>query len=131
MIRLLDPYLSESVAGKTMKIRLSDTVTKEDALRAIALLKFSLQQVGYDEETQTFDIDRITTGISSSKRGKILTVKEVLAQLETKLGKLIPYEELQKALDNKMSETELEEAIDQLTRSGDIFKPKKGYIQKL
>ena len=119
--------LSEACA----KIRLSENVEKQDAKRAIELLKFSLRQVGYDEETKTFDIDRVTTGMPSSKRIKIVTLKETLSQLESKLGKLIPYEEIEKALEEKMSKDELEEAINQLSKAGDIFKPKKGYIQKI
>ncbi|MEK6844356.1 MAG: LAGLIDADG family homing endonuclease [Nanoarchaeota archaeon] len=113
------------------KLHLKSEVTKKDAKKAIELLKFSLSQVGYDEETQTYDIDRITTGITSSKRGKIILVKETISQLESKLGKLIPMEELQKALQDKISETELEESITHLSKAGDIFKPKKGFIQKI
>ncbi len=113
------------------KLHLKDKVTSNDAKRAIELLKTSLSQVGYDEETQSFDIDKITTGITSSKRGKILLVKETISQLESRLGKLIPIEELQKALENKLSQTELEEALDQLSKTGDLFKPKKGFIQKI
>jgi len=119
--------LSEACA----KLRLSDKVECEDARRAIKLLKHSLKQVGYDEETKTFDIDRVTTGMPSSKRGKILAVKETLSELESKLGKLIPYEEIEKALGGKLSKDELEESINQLSKAGDIFKPKKGYIQKI
>ena len=119
--------LSEACA----KLRLSDKVECEDAGRAIKLLKHSLKQVGYDEETKTFDIDRVATGMPSSKRGKILAVRETLSELESKLGKLIPYEEIEKALEGKMSKDELEESINQLSKAGDIFKPKKGYIQKI
>lgn len=119
--------LSEACA----KMRLSSEVKREDAQKAIELLKMSLQQVGYDEETKTFDIDKITTGISSSKRRKILAVKEVISQLESKLGKLIPLEEIQKALEGKVSDIEMEDALNQLSKSGDIFKPKKGFIQRL
>ncbi len=119
--------LSEACA----KVRLSREVTVEDTKRAIDLLKFSLTQVGYDEETKTFDIDKYQGGIPSSKRGKIIVLKEVIASLESRLGKLIPVEELETAIEGKMSPAELDEAIDQLTRSGDIFRPKKGYIQKL
>ncbi len=119
--------LSEACA----KIRLSENVERQDAQRAIALLKHSLKQVGYDEATKTFDIDRVTTGMPSSKRGKIISLKETLSQLESKLGKLIPYEEIEKAVEDKMSKDELEEAINQLSKAGDIFKPKKGYIQKI
>jgi len=119
--------LSEACA----KVRLKSEVTKEDAKKAIDLLKASLTQVGYDEETKTFDIDKITTGIPSSKRGKILAVRETIAQLESKLGKLIPLEELERALEGKMSSIDLEDAITQLVKSGDIFRPKQGYIQRV
>jgi len=113
------------------RMRLNSKVEKQDAEKAIELLKVSLSQVGYDEETQTFDIDRITTGITSSKRGKILLVRETLSQLESRLGKLIPVEELEKALEGKISATDLEDAITQLSKSGDIFRPKRGFIQKM
>jgi replicative DNA helicase Mcm len=112
------------------KLRLSDQVEIQDAKIAIDLLNTSLMQVGYDEETKTFDIDKVTTGISSSKRSKIILIKETLSQLESKLGKLIPLEDIQKNLEDKVTETELEEILTQLSKSGDIFKPKKGFIQR-
>jgi len=113
------------------RMRLSNEVKAEDARAAIELLKISLMQVGYDEETKSFDVDRITTGITASKRGKIIMVKEILSELENRVGKLIPVEELEKAVVGKMTEVELEEAVSQLTKSGDIFRPKKGFIQRL
>jgi len=113
------------------KLHLSQEVKREDAKAAIGLLKISLMQVGYDEETKTFDIDRVATGITSSKRGKVLLIRETLSQLETKLGKLIPMEELEKAVAGKLTDIELEDAINQLSKSGDIFKPKKGFIQRI
>ncbi len=113
------------------KLRLSDEVSQEDAKRAISLLKMSLSQVGFDEETQSFDIDKITTGITSSKRGKIVLVKEILSQLETRLGKQIPLEEIQGAINGRISNEELEEALSQLSKAGDIFQPKKGFIQRI
>jgi replicative DNA helicase Mcm len=119
--------LSEACA----KVRLSNEVSATDAKRAIELLKSSLMQVGYDEETKTFDIDKIATGMTASKRGKVVMVREVISQLESKLGKLIPVEELEKAVDGKVSPLELEDAINQLIKSGDLFKPKARYIQRL
>jgi len=117
--------MSESAA----RIRLSDKVEKQDALTAIDLLKFCLTQVGYDYETNTFDIDRITTGVPSSERGKIILVKETLHQMESKLGKLIPLEELQKELEGNISLVELDDILQKLTTSGDLFHPRKGYVQ--
>ncbi len=119
--------LSEACA----KVRLSNFVTIEDAKRAISLLKYSLMQVGFDQETQTFDIDRITTGIPSSQRGKIIAVRETISKLESSMGKLIPIEEIEKIVGDKLSKDDLDDAINQLSKSGYIFKPKPGYIQKL
>ena len=113
------------------KMRLSHEVTKDDAKRAIELLKVSLTQVGYDEETKTFDIDKITTGISSSKRGKIVLVREMIHQLESKMGKLIPLEELERSIQDKITQIELEDSLNMLIKEGLIFKPRPGFIQRL
>ncbi|MGV8130996.1 MAG: minichromosome maintenance protein MCM [Candidatus Pacearchaeota archaeon] len=119
--------LSEACA----KIRLSNYVAVEDAKRAIKLLKYSMMQVGFDEETQTFDVDRITTGIPASKRNKIIVVRDTISKLEASMGKLIPTIELEKEIGERLTKEEIEDAINQLSKSGDIFKPKAGYIQKL
>ena len=119
--------LSEASA----RSKLSKKITKDDARVAIDLMKYYLMQVGYDYETKTFDIDRIATGISTSQRGKIVLVRETLARLESRLGKLIPIEELKKELEGKIEEKEIGDALDKLTISGDIFHPKKGFVQRL
>jgi len=119
--------LSEASA----RTRLSKKVKKQDARVAIDLMKYYLMQVGYDYETKTFDIDRIATGVSTSQRGKIILVRETLARLESRLGKLIPIEEVKKELEGKMDSNDIEEALDKLTISGDIFHPRKGFVQRM
>lgn len=119
--------LSEACA----KVRLSPEVKREDAKKAITMLKASLTQVGYDEETKTFDIDKITTGITAAKRSKILFVRDLIAQLESRYGKLIPLEELQKEIGEKISAVELEDSLSKLEKEGFIFRPKKGHIQRM
>jgi replicative DNA helicase Mcm len=118
------------LAEATSKARLGKTVTEEDAQRAINLMKFYMMQVGYDEETKSFDIDKIS-GNPASKRNKIFTLKEILEDLEGRLGKLIPMEEVEKAANGKLKTDELEEAIDKLVRAGDLFRPRKGYVQRM
>jgi len=112
------------------KLRLSSKVSKEDALEAIELMKYYLMQVGYDYESKSIDIDRISTGIASSQRNKIIAVREIIIQMEDKIGKLIPVEELEKELEGKLSKDEIDEAINKLSSAGDIFKPRKGYVQR-
>jgi replicative DNA helicase Mcm len=112
------------------KSRLSHTVDKQDSAVAIRLTKYYLLQVGYDPETKTFDIDRFTTRVSSSKRNKIILLKEMIKKLESHYGKQIPLEELRKSLGD-LSDHEFEEAVEQLKKSGDIFQPKQGFVQDI
>jgi replicative DNA helicase Mcm len=114
------------------KLRLSTEVTKEDAKRAINLLQYCLSQVGMDPETGEIDIDRISTGVSASHRGRIMAVKDLIADLEEKVGKSIPIEDIVAACTEKgLKGDEVEEILEQLRRSGDIFEPKPGFISRL
>ncbi len=51
--------------------------------------------------------------------------------MQKRLGKLIPIEEIEKTLKDKMESKELEEAMNKLLKAGDLFRPKRGYIQKM
>ena len=113
------------------KMRLSLTATKEDAKRAIDLMKYYLMQVGYDYESKTFDIDRIGSRITSSQRNKIFVVRDTITELEGKIGKMIPLEEIEKELEGKMSKDEIGDALVELEKQTIIFKPKQGYVQKI
>jgi replicative DNA helicase Mcm len=55
--------LSEASA----KARFANIVSREDARRAIDLVHYCLLQIGLDPETGKFDIDRITSGVTSLK----------------------------------------------------------------
>lgn len=118
------------MAEASAKLRLSETVTIEDAKEAIELMKYYLMQVGYDYETKTFDIDKISTGMATSQRSKIITVRETISHLESRLGKLIPLEELEKELEGKLSKDEIQDALTKLNSSGDIFHPRRGFVQR-
>jgi replicative DNA helicase Mcm len=113
------------------KMRLSKKVTKEDTQIAIDIIKYYMMQVGFDQETKTFDIDRIATGISTSQRSKVILLRETISRLEERLGKYIPVEELEKELLGKMTKDEIDDAVQKLISSGDIFTPRKGFVQKI
>ena len=110
------------------KSRLSPIVEVIDSQVAIRLTNYYLMQVGYDPETKTFDIDRFSTKISSSKRSKIMLLKDSIKKLEDRFGKQVPIENLRKEMKD-MSDAEFEESIEKLKKSGDLFEPKQGFIQ--
>jgi len=120
--------LSEAAA----RGRLSDKVTKRDARRAIDVVNYCLTQIGMDPETGKLDIDRFTIGTSASQRNKIHIIKEVLTDIEKKVGKIIPVEDVVKmAAEQGVEASEVEDIIERLRRSGDIFEPKRGFIQRI
>jgi replicative DNA helicase Mcm len=114
------------------KIKLNNKVTKKEARLAIELLQYCLSQVGLDPETGKIDIDRIATGISSSQRSKIMVVKDIIEELENRIGKTIPIDDLVKeAVAQGVTEGDIEDALEKLKRSGDLFEPKRGFISRI
>ena len=120
------------LAEASARLRLSKETTREDARRAIELLEYSLMQIGLDKETGKIDIDRIATGISASQRSHILVVKEVINELESKLGKTIPIDDIvEEAKLRGIDEEKVEEVIEKLKRVGEVFEPRRGFLSKI
>jgi len=120
------------LAEASAKMRLSDKVTKRDAQVAIELVHYCLQQIGMDPDTGKIDIDRITTGITASQRSHISMVKELIQELETSVGKVIPLDDVVREAGIKgIAEDTAYEVIEKLKRGGDIYSPKYGFISRL
>jgi replicative DNA helicase Mcm len=111
---------------------LSKKVTAFDARKAINILKHCLMQVGFDPETGQIDIDRISTGVPASTRNKILVIREILKELESRGKKTIPIEDvLAEAAEKNLTESQVEEIIEKLKREGEVYEPKRGWIARL
>ncbi|MFH1072594.1 MAG: minichromosome maintenance protein MCM [Nanoarchaeota archaeon] len=121
--------LSEASA----KTRLSMKVTKKDAKRAIDLVHYCLAQVAFDPETGKIDIDRISTGIPATERSHIAIIRELIADLETRLGtKAVPVDDIvQEAGLKGINEEAVDEVLEKLKRAGDIFSPKSGIVSRI
>lgn len=120
--------LSEASA----KLRLSSEVTTDDAKKAIEILHYTLSQIGLDPDTGKLDIDRITTGITASQRSHIVIVREVIKSLEDSFGKQIPEDEIKKECSQKgIEDSKIEEVLEKLKRTGDLFEPKKGFYSRV
>lgn len=114
------------------RLKLKEEVTRKEARKAIDLLEYCLMQVGLDKETGKIDIDRIATGVGASQRNVIMVVKEIISDLENKIGKTIPIEDiLNEAKARSLDDDKVEETLEKLKRTGDIFEPRRGFISKL
>jgi replicative DNA helicase Mcm len=120
--------LSEASA----KSELRDKVVRKDARKAIELVHYSLSQIGLDPETGKIDIDTIFTGTTSSQRGGISAIKEIINELEKVLGKAIPLEDIEREAGIKgIDKDKANEIIEKLRKTGDIYSPRHGIISKI
>ena len=117
------------LAEASAKVRMDKYVRKEDAERAIKLMTFSIQQLGTEIETGKIDIDRMESGITSSQRSKIKIILDIMSELESKIGKNIPIEDVKAAAEEQGIEN-ADEMLEKLDREGLIFHPKPGHVRK-
>lgn len=119
------------MAEAAAKIRLSDKVDIVDAERAIDVMGYSIQQLGYDYETGKIDIDR-TEGVPASQRTKIHAILDIIDMLEKKLGKPVPKEEVVATAEEQGIKAEdTEDLLRRLKTEGSIFEPKINYIERI
>jgi len=116
--------LSEACA----RMRLSDEVEMVDAEMAIALVKVSLQDVGYDPETGKMDADWANGRGSFSQQERMDKIEGLISELE---GEEPAGEDnlVQTAVDAGIEQEKVIDTIEKLARKGEIYEPKTGYYR--
>ena len=116
------------LAEASAKLRLSKFVEENDADIAIGLIKYYLEQAGFDEETGEIDIDKISGRLKSSERNKVFLVRDAIYKLKEEFGEQIPIEEIEKKLEGKIAPHEIDDSIEKLEKEGAVFSPKRGFV---
>jgi len=119
------------LAEASARMRLSDSIDREDAERVIRIVDTCLRQVAYDAESGGFDIDKLATGISKSQRDIIRTVKEAIRDVGGDSGRARVSEVIETAMQQGFAREKIEEVIDRLKRDGEAMEPRNGIIQLL
>jgi len=117
--------LSEASA----RVRLSDVVEKQDAERAIRLLKRSLKDVVTDPETGKIDIDLILTGQTHTQLENMHRVLSIIKE-KAKSGEPVSVESiLAEVSQSGITSEKLDDIINKLEKKGEIYRPKHGYVK--
>jgi replicative DNA helicase Mcm len=118
--------LSEASA----RMRLSDTVEREDAERVIDIVRTCLQDIGVDPETGEFDADVVETGQSKTQRDRIKNIKTLISEIESEYDEGAPIETvLDRAEEMGMERSQAEHEIEKLRRQGDVYEPKTDHLR--
>ncbi|MEM2924109.1 MAG: minichromosome maintenance protein MCM [Methanocellales archaeon] len=120
------------LAEASARLRLSDKITTEDAMRVIRIVENCLNKVARDPETGKFDVDIIAVGTSKSQRDKIKILKDVIRALEREFSGAAPREEvIKRTVEEGIEREKVEELITKLKQLGDIYEPVPGKTIKL
>ncbi|MFB6292291.1 MAG: minichromosome maintenance protein MCM, partial [Candidatus Nanohaloarchaea archaeon] len=119
------------VAEASARAELREEVLEKDAQRAIDILTYCLKQVGVDPETGDYDIDMIESGVSSSQRNRLQTVKQIIRSAGGEDEPVEIQEVLETAEDQGIEKDQAEEIINRLRREGELWEPQSGHIQQV
>ena len=109
--------LSEASA----RMRLSSRVEEEDVRRALSIVNYYLMQVA--EEGGEYDIDRIMSPYSHRQRSKALDLRNMIIEMIKEKQDGIEEEEIfSKARERGFDYAEVENLLEKLHSSGDIYK---------
>lgn len=110
------------------KMRLSETVTKDDVLEAVRLIKSALKQAATDARTGLIDMSLLTEGTSASERRRKADLKNALLALlddMTRQGQAARYSEVVKRLGEQSSvaveQAEFAETVRALEQEGAVM----------
>jgi len=118
--------LSEASA----RVRLSDTVEKEDAERATDIAHATLKDIGMDPETGEFDADVVETGTSKSQRDRIKSLKSLISDIEAEYDEGAPVDVvIERAEEAGMEATKAEHEIEQLKQKGEVYEPRNDHLR--
>ncbi|MFC6615461.1 minichromosome maintenance protein MCM [Halopenitus salinus] len=118
------------LAEASARVRLSDTVDREDAERSTNIVESCLKDIGVDPETGQFDADVVETGTSKSQRDRIKNLKGLIAEIEEEYEEGAPVDEvLERAGEVGMDPGKAEDEIEKLRRKGEVYEPTQNHLR--
>jgi len=118
------------LAEASARVRLSDTVTEEDAQRVIEIVRSSMEAIGVDPETGEFDADIVEAGTSKSQRDRIKNLKHLIEELEDEYDEGAPVDVvIERAEEAGTEASKAEHEIEKLKQKGEVYEPQTDHLR--
>jgi replicative DNA helicase Mcm len=115
--------LSEASA----RIRLSPIVSKDDAKRAVRIVRYYLEKMTKD--SGQMDVDKLMTGTTRSDRNKISVVRNLIQENSDPYKGAAEHVLIEKAEARNISEQELRDVIKKMKSAGEIYESAGGHVK--
>lgn len=119
------------IAQGFAKMRLDEVVSAKYAEEAIDLLMYCLKAIGVDPKTGEMDIDRITTGVTTSARATYGKMMKIIDKLNEEAPEITFDALIEEAEKQGIPRAEAEKLIMKIKSEGVIFEPRKNLFKKL
>jgi replicative DNA helicase Mcm len=118
------------LAEASARVRLSDSVTEEDASRVIKIVRDQMEDIGVDPETGEFDADVVEAGTSKSQRDRIKNLKHLIEELESEYDEGAPVDVVvDRAEEIGMETGKAEHEIEKLKQKGEVYEPSTDHLR--
>ncbi|MDE1832970.1 MAG: minichromosome maintenance protein MCM [Candidatus Micrarchaeota archaeon] len=120
------------MAEASAKSRLAETVLVSDAERAINLSEYMLKTLAVDRSGRR-DIDILSTGMPREKVNRINSIMTIIKKLEEEEGGMGAKMQrlVEESMKENIDEQTLNKYLQELERSGDIFRPRPGIVKTI
>ncbi|QLH74912.1 MAG: hypothetical protein HPY73_05285 [Methanomassiliicoccales archaeon] len=123
--RQLEAFIRLSEASA--RIRLSPVVTKEDAQRAVRIVRYYLEKMAKD--SGQMDVDKLMTGTTRTERNKISIVRTIIHENSDPHKGAPEHVLVERAAARNISEQELKEVLKKMKSAGEIYESQSGYVK--
>ncbi len=117
------------LAEASARVRLSNVVEKQDAERAIRLLKRSLKDVVTDPETGKIDIDLIIAGQTHTQIENMRKVLAIIKEKSKEKEMVAVDEVVSEAMQFGLDKDKVEDLLNKLEKKGEIYRPRYGFVK--
>ncbi|MHA1680217.1 MAG: LAGLIDADG family homing endonuclease [Promethearchaeota archaeon] len=126
--RTLEGMIRLSEAHAKMALR--KEITINDVEEVIKLLKYSMKQVGWDDERNTFDVDSVQLGRSRSKTQKMKHIMTIIKNIqEENDNKPVSMDSLiERAAFEDFKENEVRDLVEKLKQESLVIETRKGQL---
>jgi len=110
------------------KMALRDVVTEEDVDEVIKMVKRYMKDIGFDEETQTFDIDIMMTGRTHSKQDRFNKILSKIKELTLADPSPLVFDDIYEPIATLEGITKefVQQALNEWVNEGTLYSPKPG-----